>query len=177
MADGHLDDGASADESIKQDSSAGETKANELEFENSVELQVSKSRVWECISDPEILARCVPGAESVTRESPNRYAVDLTRGVSSLTVNLSGEVELLEVNEPEWLLASGSAYDDRSHTEVDGLAAIELTRIDRGAVRGDYRVSMTFTGGLASVPNRIVASIVKRDVAAYFENIAALVDE
>lgn len=162
----------------QQDEEAGEKQGNttELEFEDSLELEATKAELWAHISDPEILAACVPGAESVERLSERQYTVELTRGLGSLTISLSGEVELVEMDEPDWVVASGSAYDQRSHSEFEGLAAMEMTAIEDGVVL-DYRASMTFTGGVASLPTRIVDRVVRSDVDAYFENVRDVVTE
>lgn len=143
----------------------------ELEFEDRVEIETTKDELWEHISDPEILASCVPGADHIERLSERRYLVELTRGVGSLTISLEGEVELVELNEPDWVLASGDAYDARSHTEFEGLGAMEMTTIDDDTVALDYRANLTFTGGVASLPKRFVGSVIRRDIDAYFDNV------
>lgn len=154
-----------------------EADATELEFEDSVEIPTTKDDLWVTISDPEVLATCVPGAESVERLSERTYTVDLTRGISSLTITMEGEFELVEMNEPDWVVASGTAYDPRTASDFEGLAAMEMSELADGTTRLDYRASMTFTGGVASLPTKIVDSVVRRDVGNYFENVSGVVEE
>lgn len=150
--------------------------ATELEFEDTLEIEANKDELWGTISDPEVLARCVPGAENIERNSERVYTVEITRGLSSLTISLSGDIELVEMNEPDWIVASGNAYDPRSHSDFEGLAAMEMNSIGANAVELNYKAELTFTGGVASIPARIVSRIIRSDVDAYFENIKGVVE-
>jgi carbon monoxide dehydrogenase subunit G len=153
-----------------------EEKSSELTFEDTVEIDATKAEVWETISDPEVLATCIPGAENVERLSERVYVVEITRGLSSLTISLEGEVELVEMDEPDWIVASGEAYDSRSHSDFEGLAAMEMSRTDSETVEIGYKAELTFSGGVASIPNRVVGRLISSDVDGYFENVKETVD-
>jgi carbon monoxide dehydrogenase subunit G len=153
-----------------------EEKSSELTFEDTVEIDATKAEVWETISDPEVLATCIPGAENVERLSERVYVVEITRGLSSLTISLEGEVELVELDEPDWIVASGEAYDSRSHSDFEGLAAMEMSRTDSETVEIGYKAELTFSGGVASIPNRVVGRLISSDVDGYFENVKETVD-
>lgn len=153
-----------------------EQKTTLLEFEDSVEIETTKDDLWSTISDPEVLARCVPHADDIERLSERKYRIEMTRGIGDLNISLSGDIELVELNPPEWTVADGSAYDPRTHSTFDGVAAMELTEIDDGTVRLDYKSDLTFTGGVASLGTRILRRIFNSDVEAYFENIKAEVE-
>lgn len=142
-----------------------------LTFEDTVSIDATKRDLWNALSDPGVLAACIPGAESVERLSERRYSVDVRRGISRLTLSLSGEVELVEMREPDWVIAEGTAYDSKTHTEFDGIAAIELSQLDDRTVALDYEAHLTFTGGTASLSTKILRPVVEADVDRYFENV------
>lgn len=150
---------------------------NQLTFEDTVTLRTTKAHLWSVISDPEVLTRCVPGAEAITRESERRYTCEITRGISHLTISLTGEVEFVELNEPDWVVAKGSAYDPKTHSDFDVLAAMEMADRDDGTVALTYSAQVSFTGGIASLPTRIFRPIVGSDIDAYFENVRASVED
>lgn len=162
---------------MDQEESDGEQKRTQIEFEDAVVMETAKDDLWSSISDPEVLATCVPGAERIERLSERTYTVAITRGLSHLTISLEGEIELVEMDEPDWIVASGSAYDPRTHSDFEGLAAMEMTPADDGAIELAYRAELTFTGGAASLPTSIVDRIIKSDVDAYFENIKDVVED
>ena len=169
----------------QQDVSAAENgdteRTTELQFEDSVEIPIgqdtTKDDLWAVCSDPEVLVTAVPGAEEVEQLSERTYRGTITRGIHSITVSLDGEVELVELNEPDWVMASGNAYDSRSHSGFEGLAAMEVNTVDEETVRIDYRADVTLSGGVATVPARILRRIVGRDVNTYFENLSAELTE
>lgn len=148
-----------------------EDDATQLSFEDTLTIHTTKAELWTCISDPAVLARCVPGADDVERVSERSYTIELTRGLSSLTISLTGDVELVELNEPDWIVATGTAYDPRSHSHFEGLAAMEVSATGEGTIDLTYEVELTFTGGIASLPSGIVGPLIRSDVDQYFENI------
>ncbi|MFB6069571.1 MAG: CoxG family protein [Halanaeroarchaeum sp.] len=148
-----------------------------LEFADTVAIETDKERLWSIISDPEVLTTCVPGAESIDRLSKRKYSVDITRGVSHLTVSLSGDVEFVEMNEPDWIVASGSAFDGKTGSDFDILAAMEMTDGTDGSTDLTYQAEVTYTGGVASLSKTLLRPIVRKDINAYFSNVKTEVEE
>lgn len=155
----------------------GDNQERSLEFQDSVVIDATKEGLWSTISDPEILTECVPGAEEVTQVSERKYTCEITRGISHLTISLEGEVEFVELNEPDWVVASGSAYDPKTHSHFDVLAAMEMKEPDDGTVNLSYTAELSFTGGIASLSTRVFRPIVRRDVDTYFENVKTIVED
>lgn len=148
-----------------------------LEFTDTVELNTSKENLWENISDPEILTECVPGAESIERVSERKYTVEITRGVSHLTVSLSGEAEFVEMNPPDYIVTSGHAFDSKTGSDFDILAAMEINEVDEETAELTYKAEVEFSGGVASINTRIFRPVVERDVNSYFDNVRQVVED
>ncbi|MEF8850999.1 MAG: SRPBCC domain-containing protein [Haloarculaceae archaeon] len=160
------------DETPQSDDQAGER----LEFSDAVSIDTTREALWETISDPAVLTECVPGAESIERVSERRYTVDITRGVSHLTVSLSGEAEFVEMNPPDYVVTKANAFDSKTGSDFDILAAMEIQDGEDGAAQLVYTAEVTYTGGVASVSNRVLRPIVNRDINTYFENVKAEVE-
>ena len=142
-----------------------------LEFADTVALAGTKDEVWETISDPEVLTMCVPGAESIERVSERKYTVDITRGVSKLTLSLTGEAEFVEMNPPDYIVTVAEAFDSKTGSEFEILAAMEMNETDDGAVALTYKAEVTYSGGAAGINKRLLRPIVERDVNTYFQNV------
>lgn len=149
----------------------------QLEFADTLVVETTSAEVWSFISDPENLATCVPGADEIERLSERQYTCEITKGMSHLTVSLSGEVELVELNEPAWVVAKGTAYDSTTGTDFEGLAAMEMVGIDDETTELAYTAELSFTGGLATLGARIVRKVIASDVQTYFENVKAEVED
>jgi carbon monoxide dehydrogenase subunit G len=154
---------------------APDTDATRLEFGDSLRLEGTRTEVWETVSDPETLTACVPGAESVERVSERRYTCEITRGISHLTVSMEGEAEFVELEPPDYVVATGTAFDAKTGSEFDVLAGMELTDAPDG-VDLSYSAEVSFTGGVAGLGERMLRRIVGRDVDAYFENVRTVVE-
>lgn len=152
-----------------------DTDATRLAFGDRLRLEGSRAEVWETVSDPEVLTACVPGAESVERVSERRYTCEITRGISHLTVSMAGEAEFVELEPPDYVVATGTAFDAKTGSEFDVLAGMELTGAPDG-VDLSYSAEVSFTGGVAGLGETVLRRIVGRDVAAYFENVRTVVE-
>lgn len=152
------------------------SKGSRLEFADTVVVETTKDDLWAFISDPENLAECVPGAQSVERVTERKYTVEIKRGISHVNVSLSGEFEMVEMNEPDWIVAEGSAFDSTTGSDFDVLAAMEMTETDDGTTRLAYSAELGFTGGVVSLGARLLKTVIKSDIETYFDNIKAAVE-
>jgi len=148
-----------------------------LEFSDAVRIETTPEALWETISDPATLTECVPGAESIERVSERRYTVDITRGVSHLTVSLDGEAEFVEMNPPDSVVTSARAFDSKTGSDFDILAAMEIQPTDDGGARLAYTAEVSISGGVATMSNRILKPIVSRDIDTYFANVKGEVED
>jgi carbon monoxide dehydrogenase subunit G len=147
-----------------------------LEFTDSVRIETDKKTLWETVSDPATLTECVPGAESIEQVSERTYTVDITRGVSHLTVSLSGEAEFVEMNPPESVVTSADAFDSKTGSDFDILAAMEIQAVDGTASELAYTAEVAISGGVATMSTRLLRPIIERDINTYFENIKETVE-
>lgn len=153
------------------DTEAPPSGGTQLEFKDSLTIETTKDSLWPILSNPSVLVACVPGAETIEQVSERRYTVEVTRGISSLSISLAGQVEIVELHEPDWMLVEGSAYDSRTHTDFEGTAALELEQVNDDSVELIYKAYLTFSGGSGSLSPRVLRTIVKSDVNRYFENL------
>lgn len=159
------------------DEAAPDENERRLEFSDTVRIDADGDEIWTTISDPETLTECVPGAESIERVSERKYTVQITRGVSHLTVSLSGEAEFVEMNPPNYVVTTGNAFDSKTGSDFDVLAAMEIQEDGDGAAELAYTAEVTYSGGAASLSPRILRPIVSRDISTYFENVKAVVED
>lgn len=144
---------------------------NTLEFEGSIELEGSKDEIWRFISDPENLLDCVPGAREIERHSKREYTFTIEKEIGFFSAVFDGDAELVEMNEPRWIVANGSAYDQATGSTFDVLAAMEMTETDRETVELVYNADVTFTGGVAKHGAKWIRRVIDWQVEEYFGNI------
>jgi carbon monoxide dehydrogenase subunit G len=165
-------DQPSTDETPPADQDGDDGGAGErLEFSDRIRVDTTPESLWETVSDPQTLTECVPGADSIERVSDRKYTVEITRGVARLTVSLSGEAEFVEMNPPDYVVTSATAFDSKTGSNFDILAAMEIQETDSGDAELVYTAEVEFSGGVAGVSTSVLRPIVARDIDTYFANV------
>ncbi len=146
-----------------------------MEFEGDVTINADKERVWELISDPELLVECVPGAKEINRVSESKYTGVIERGLAGVSISLDGEVEMIELNAPDNVVAEASGQDTRTNSRMDATAEMTITEEDGGSTLS-YQIDMDFTGRLATLGSRIVKRKINSDINTFFENVQKIAE-
>lgn len=147
-----------------------------LEFTDTVTIESDKQRIWTFISDAENLAAVIPGATSVSRQSKRRYSVEIERGISHVSISLDGEFELVEMDEPDWIIAEGEAFDSTTGSTFEVLAAMEMRDGEGDEAELSYTAQLFYTGGVASFGARLLRKVIESDVETYFQNVKERVE-
>ena len=141
-----------------------------MEFEDELTIDTNKEHLWSLVSDPAVLAECVPGAKKVERINDRQYEGVIERGVAGISMTLDGEVEMTELNEPNHLSAIARGEDNRSNSRMEADMCMKLTENGDGTSI-EYFIDMDFTGRLASLGARIVKRKINSDIGTFFENL------
>src|SRR4051794_20817662 len=83
-------------------------------------LHASPAAVFAALQDPGVLARTIPGCQSLTAVGPGRYAMTVTAGVAAVRGTFEGEVLLSDQQPPRsfTLHAKGSGTPGTVDTTV-----------------------------------------------------------
>ena len=71
-----------------------------MRIEDRFTVGAARQRVWEAITDPEIVAPCVPGCQGVTVLSPTRYLAHVRVQLGPIKAEFKVEVELVAQTPP-----------------------------------------------------------------------------
>lgn len=74
-----------------------------MKISGSNTLAAPVDKVWDALLDPEVLARCIPGCESLTPTGPHSHIMRVTAGVAAIKGTYDGSVALLDLDEPHSL--------------------------------------------------------------------------
>jgi carbon monoxide dehydrogenase subunit G len=141
-----------------------------MKIEGTHELHAPRERVFQVLTDPAILERCIPGCERLEKTGENSYAATLRAGVGSIKGVFKGNVRLEDVRppvhyrivvegrgQPGFMKGSG----DLDLEERDGATVIKYT--------GDVQVG----GTIASVGQRMIQGTAKMMASQFFTAIEA----
>ena len=72
-----------------------------MKIEGSHQLNAPRARVYQCLTDPQVLQRCIPGCERLEKTGENTYAAAIRAGVGSIKGVFNGNVSLEDMRPPE----------------------------------------------------------------------------
>jgi uncharacterized protein len=136
-----------------------------VKLDGSAVLAATPEQVWSVITDPAVLARTIPGCESLQQVDEDSYTVVVTAGVGAVRGKYAGEVRLTDLSFPTSYVmhASGSGGPG----SVKAAVQIELAPVADGTEL-TYSADAVVGGAVAGVGQRMIAGVAKRMAAQFF---------
>ncbi|QBF30812.1 CoxG family protein [Thalassococcus sp. S3] len=130
--------------------------------------------VWAGLNDVEVLRDCIPGCEALNREADDTFSGRLRLKIGPVSVRLSGEVHLSDVEVPHRLRLNGKG------TGVMGIAKggadVVLTPEPDGMTRLGYDANVDVGGKIAQLGSRLIGSTANKLAAQFFDSFGATVE-
>jgi len=135
-----------------------------------VTLPGAPAQVWALLTDPQRLARLLPGCERLDPDGPDRYKAVVKFGVAAISGKYAGSLEFLQLNPPHSLTLQ---FDGRGLPGfVHGQARIELLRKGPGTELC-YSGEAQIGGIIATVGQRLLEAAARKIVQQFFAAAAA----
>src|SRR6476661_7036583 len=137
-----------------------------MKISGSSTLDAPVEKVWEAIQDPAVLARCIPGCESLTTVGDDRYAMSLTAGVAAIKGTYAGEVSLSDKVAPHSLTmrASGSGAPGT----IDADVKVQLAPSAAGGTDLSYDADASVGGAIGGVGQRMLVGVSRKMAGQFF---------
>ena len=137
-----------------------------MKISGSSTLEAPVDKVWEAMLDPAVLARCLPGCESLSVIGDDRYAMSITAGVAAIKGTYAGEVSLFDKVAPSSLTmrASGAGAPGTIDADVKVLLAPSAA----GGTQLSYDADASVGGAIGGVGQRMLAGVTKKMAGQFF---------
>jgi carbon monoxide dehydrogenase subunit G len=136
-----------------------------MKIEGTHQLQAPRERVYECLTDPQVLQRCIPGCERLEKTSENTYSATIRAGVGTIKGVFTGTVKLEDMRPPEHyrivVEGKGTPGFMKGAGDLDLESQGETTIIK---YTGDLQVG----GTIASVGQRMIQGTAKMMASQFF---------
>jgi carbon monoxide dehydrogenase subunit G len=136
-------------------------------------LAASRQRVWEALNDPNVLKQCIPGCQSLEKESDERLKAIVAIKIGPIGARFTGAVTLSELDPPNGYLISGEGQGGAAGF-AKGAARVRLTDDGPGALL-TYEVDAEVGGRLAQVGGAIIDATAKQLAGAFFKKFGEVV--
>jgi carbon monoxide dehydrogenase subunit G len=137
-----------------------------VNLDGSAVLHADPDRVWSVITDPAVLARTIPGCESLERVGDDEYKMNVSVGVGAIRGTYAGEVKLSDQRRPSSYVmhASGAGAPGNARATV----TINLEPADGGTTTLTYSADAVIGGPVAGVGQRMITGVAKRMAGQFF---------
>jgi carbon monoxide dehydrogenase subunit G len=138
-----------------------------------VQLPASRETVWAMLNEPAVLKSCIPGCESLAKDSDNEFRAIATIKIGPVKARWKGKVRFSNLDPPNSYCISGEG-DGGVAGFAKGGAKVSLANKDGGTLLS-YNVEAQIGGKLAQLGQRLINSVAKKTADDFFENFAAAV--
>jgi carbon monoxide dehydrogenase subunit G len=136
-------------------------------------IQAPREQVWEALNNPDVLKQCIPGCQSLEKESDDRLKAVVAIKIGPIGARFNGAVTLSELDPPNSYLISG---EGQSGTAGFARGNARVTLADEGgATRLSYTVDAEVGGRLAQVGGPIIDATAKQLAGLFFKRFGAIV--
>src|ERR671928_1731558 len=78
-----------------------------MDMSGSQRIEAPREKVWEALNDPTVLQQCIPGCETIEKQSPTDWTARVTAKVGPVKAKFSGKVTLSDLDPPNGYTITG----------------------------------------------------------------------
>ena len=140
-----------------------------MKIEGTHEIPAARELVYQAITDPQILQRCIPGCQSLDKTAENTYVATMKAGVGSVKGTFKGNVRLEDMQAPVHYRMIVDGKGAPGFVKGTGIFNLE-ERNDGTAIA--YEGEMKVGGVIAGVGQRMIEAAAKMLAAQFFNTLA-----
>lgn len=136
-------------------------------------IAAQREQVWQALNDPDVLRRCIPGCQSLTKESDTRMVATVEIKIGPIGARFNGAVELADINAPDsyTLIMEGQAG---TVGFVKSIVKVQL-KDDAGGTLLSWDADAQVGGRLAQLGGPIMDATSKQLAARFFSQFANII--
>ena len=141
-----------------------------MKIEGTQEVHARRDRVFQVLTDPAVLQRCIPGCERLEQVEANHYSTTIRAGVGSIKGVFTGNVRLEEVQPPAHyrMVVDGKGQPGF----LKGAGTLDLEERE-GTTLVNYSGDVQVGGTIAGVGQRMIQGAARMMLAQFFTAIEA----
>ena len=146
-----------------------------MDLNGSVTISAPRSAVWAALNDPDVLARCIEGVESLTRTgsgADERFEGRMAAKVGPVRATFAGTVRLEDIVPAQSYRLVGEGKGGVAGF-ARGSADVALSDAEGGTTRLDYQVKAQVGGKLAQLGARLIEGTAKQYAEGFFAKLQA----
>ena len=144
-----------------------------MDISGEFDIPVSRQQVWEALNDPEVLAQCIPGCESIERESDTEMLAKMQAKIGPVKARFESRIRLSNINPPQSYTISGEGKGGPAGFGK-GSAEVALAETDGNTILR-YTATLQVGGKLAQIGSRLVGGAARKIADDFFSKFVEVV--
>ena len=141
-----------------------------MRLQGEVTIRAPRKKVWDFMTDPNQIGQCAPGVEKIEMIEPmKRYRGIVSVGLGGVKARFSGEVEVMELEEPNY--AKIKAHGSASGSVADAISEMRLSDGPEGSTVLNWTADVTVSGQLASLASRLMVPVSQKLAQVFYEQV------
>src|SRR5699024_7300637 len=141
-----------------------------MEMKGEQNVPLNQQKAWEALNDPDVLAACVPGCESMEQVSDNEFKARVRTTIGPGSAQFKGKVKLSDITPPESYKLTFNG--DGNAGFVQGKADVRLSPDESGdGTTISYEAQAQVGGKLAQVGSRLIDGAARKTADEFFANL------
>ena len=138
-------------------------------------IPAPREAVWRALNDPAVLQQCIPGCESISKNSDTEFEARVVAKVGPVKAAFKGIVHLTDLDPPNGYRISGEGQGGLAGFAKGG-AEVKLEDCPKGT-KLIYDVEGQIGGKLAMLGSRLIDGYARSLAGQFFEKFAAVAGE
>jgi carbon monoxide dehydrogenase subunit G len=132
-------------------------------------LAMPRERAYALLQDPVVLARCMPGCESLDKTGEGEYAMRMKMVLAAVSGKFDGKVRITDAVSPSQFRLHVEGTGKIGFMKGDGL--LTLSEVE-GATDVQFDGEVHVGGTIASVGQRLIDGTAKMMIKRFFEKLS-----
>jgi carbon monoxide dehydrogenase subunit G len=142
-----------------------------MEFSGTQTIAAPIEKVWTFLFNVDNVAACAPGFQSMEETGPEEWKAVVAVGVGAVKAKFTLDVTRPDMDEPERMVVK--ARGKAPGSAVDMFGDMNLTTVEDGQTRMDWKATVVVSGTIASVGARLLGSLAERLTSQFFDCLKA----
>ena len=119
-----------------------------MRVDGAFEIDIPRETLFRSITDPALMAACVPGCESIERINPTTYRAVVTVAIGVIRARFNLVVEVTKEAPPESVLSVTRGEEGGRASQLVAANEVSLVDLGAGRTRLQYVSDLSLTGRL-----------------------------
>ena len=142
-----------------------------MDIEGEYHIAAAPVDVWQRLIDPDVLAECIPGCESMSQVSDDVYACVVLAKYGPVKAKFKTTLTLSNIKAPVSYTLSGRGQGGAAGFG-EGVADVVLEGADEGTVLR-YTAKFNAGGRIAQVGSRLIVATTRKLASKFFDTFSA----